>query len=158
MAETSLGHSARCGRVPLSDRDDEPVEVGGNDQSGLAARQREHRAVLIGQHDRARAPSNRGARAGRAIDAIDIRRGSDVAHGADEIGRRRAKRKTIAYAADRQWITAAVKYQRAGATRAANDNTSLEHVEADSTAIGISGSRESRAGYSQSNQRGTNRG
>ena len=46
--------------APLPDRDDEPVEVGGDDQPGLAARQREHRAVLIGQHNRARAPADRG--------------------------------------------------------------------------------------------------
>ncbi len=53
-------------RAPLPQRDYQPVEVGGDDQSGLAARQREHRAVLIGQHDRARAPSDRRARAGSA--------------------------------------------------------------------------------------------
>src|SRR5215831_7427562 len=71
----------------LPQRDCQPVEVGGDDQSGLAARQREHRAVLIGQHDRARAGGpDRGAHAARGIDTINIRRPSDVADGADEIG------------------------------------------------------------------------
>src|SRR5713101_2702757 len=102
-------------RAPLPQRDYQPVEVGGDDQSGLAARQREHRAVLIGQHDRARAGADRGARAGRAIDAINIRRRSDVADGADEIDRRGAKSKAVAHPADRESITPAVKYQRAAA-------------------------------------------
>src|SRR6266849_3312082 len=145
-------------RAPLPQRDYQPVEVGGDDQSGLAARQREHRAVLIGQHDRARAGADRGARAGRAIDAINIRRRSDVADGADEIDRRGAKSKAVAHPADRESITPAVKYQRAAASGAANDKASLEHVEADCAAVGVGGSREPCAGHGQSNQRGTNGG
>src|SRR5215831_5047474 len=98
--------------LPLPDGNDEPVEVGGDDQSGLTARQREHRAVLIGQHDRASARrADRGASAGRGIDAIHISRRSDVADGADEIGRRGAKGKAIAHPADREWKAPAVKYQ-----------------------------------------------
>ena len=69
-------------RAPLPQRDYQPVEVGGDDESGLAARQREYRTVLIGQHDRARADADRGADAGRAIDAINIIRRSDVADSA----------------------------------------------------------------------------
>ena len=34
--------------APLPQRDDQPVEVGGDNQPGLAARQRQHRAVLVG--------------------------------------------------------------------------------------------------------------
>src|SRR3954451_5560587 len=115
----------------LPQRDDQPVEVGGDDQSGLAARQRKHRAVLVGQHDRARAPSNRGARAGRAIDPIEVRWRSDVADSAGEIRRRGAKSKTIAQPADREWKPPAVEYERAAAPRAANHNTGLDHVEPD---------------------------
>jgi hypothetical protein len=37
----------------LPQRDHQPVEVGGDDQSRLAARQPQDRAVLVGQHDRA---------------------------------------------------------------------------------------------------------
>jgi hypothetical protein len=64
----------------LPQRDHQPVEVGGDDQSRLAARQRLHRAVLVGQYNPARAGADRDARAGRAIDAINIGRSSDVAH------------------------------------------------------------------------------
>src|SRR4029077_2089251 len=39
---------ARSGHRPLPQRDDQPVEVGGNNQPDLAARQRQHRAVLVG--------------------------------------------------------------------------------------------------------------
>src|SRR5262249_20778393 len=79
--------ASNAARATLPQRDCQPVEVGGDDQSGLAARQREHRAVLIGQHDRARTGGpDRGAHAARGIDAINIRRPSDVADDADEIG------------------------------------------------------------------------
>jgi hypothetical protein len=34
--------------APLPQRDDQPVEVGGDNQPGLTPRQRQHRAVLVG--------------------------------------------------------------------------------------------------------------
>jgi hypothetical protein len=71
----------------LPQRDHQPVEVGGDDQSRLAARQPQDRAVLVGQHDRAWAGADRDARAGRAIDAINIGRPSDVADRTHKIGR-----------------------------------------------------------------------
>src|SRR5215467_1766845 len=144
--------------APLSYRDQQPVEVGRDDQPRLAARQRQHRAVLVGQHDRARAPSNRDASASRAIDPINVRWRSDIADGADEIRRRGAKGKAIAQSADREWIAPAVEYERAAATRAANHNTGLDHVEPDRAAVRIGGYREPQAGQGQSNQRGTNGG
>lgn len=76
------------------------VEVGRKDQSGLAARQGEHRTVLVGQYDPARARTDRDARAGSAVNAINIGRPSDVADGADKIGRGGAEGKAIAHAAD----------------------------------------------------------
>jgi hypothetical protein len=133
------GASAERARAPLLQRDYQPVEVGGDDESGLAARQREHRTVLIGQHDRAGAGADRGAHAGRAIDATNIRRRSDVANSADEIGRRGAKGKTVAHSADRESIRPAVKYERSAATRAANDKASLDDVEADCAVVGVGG-------------------
>jgi hypothetical protein len=38
----------KSGHRPLPQRDDQPVEVGGNNQPDLAARQRQPRAVLVG--------------------------------------------------------------------------------------------------------------
>src|SRR5262249_3502625 len=105
----------------------------------------------------ARAGAERGARAGRAIDAIDIRRPSDVADGTDEIDRRGAERKTVAHPADREWIAPVLKYQRAAASRAAYDKAGLDHVEADGAAVRV-GSCEPRAGHGQSNQCGSNGG
>ena len=72
--------------APLPQRDHQAVEVGGDDQSGLPARQRQHRAILVGQYDPTRAGADRNARAGRAVDAINIGRPPDVADGADKIG------------------------------------------------------------------------
>jgi hypothetical protein len=40
--------SAQSGHRPLPQRDDQSVEVGGNNQPDLAARQSQHRAVLVG--------------------------------------------------------------------------------------------------------------
>jgi hypothetical protein len=71
----------------LPQRNHQPVEVGGDDQSRLAARQRQHRAVLVGEDDRARSGADRDTPAGSAIDAINIGRPSDVADRADKIGR-----------------------------------------------------------------------
>jgi hypothetical protein len=71
----------------LPQRDHQPVEVGGDDQSHLAARQRQHRAVLVGQYDPARAGTDRNARAGSAVYAIHVERTSDVADLTDKIGR-----------------------------------------------------------------------
>src|SRR5215469_1761317 len=71
----------------LPQRDHQPVEVGGDDQSRLAARYGQHCAVLVGQYDHARARANRDARAGSAIYAINVERRSDVADRADKIGR-----------------------------------------------------------------------
>src|SRR6516162_9671405 len=77
-----VGASAR-----LPQRDHQPVEVGGDDQSRLGARYGQHCAVLVGQYDPARARANRDARAGSAIYAINVERRSDVADRADKIGR-----------------------------------------------------------------------
>jgi hypothetical protein len=87
--------SALCqnGHRPLPQRDDQPVEVGGNNQPDLAARQSQHRAILVGQHDHTSAWAYRGARACRTIDAINVGRPSDVADCANEIGRRGAEGK-----------------------------------------------------------------
>ncbi len=55
-------------------------------QSHLAARQRQHCAVLVDQDDPARARTNRNACAGSAVHAVNVERRSDVADLADKIG------------------------------------------------------------------------
>jgi hypothetical protein len=72
---TSMSALCQNGHRPLPQRDDQPVEVGGD----LAARQSQHRAILVGQHDHTSAWAYRGARACRTIDAINVGRPSDVA-------------------------------------------------------------------------------
>ena len=47
--------------APLPQRDHQSVEVGGDDQSGLTARQLEHCAILVGQQDGAPAADDRSA-------------------------------------------------------------------------------------------------
>src|SRR5215475_14058569 len=82
---SAVRHLIRERKLPQ--RNHEPVEVGGDDQSRLAASKPQDRAVLVGQHDRACAGADRNARAGRAIDPINIGWPSDVADRTDKIGR-----------------------------------------------------------------------
>src|SRR6266487_1707023 len=141
----------------LPQRDHQPVEVGGDDQSHLAARQRQHRAVLVSQYDPARAGADCNARAGSAVYAIHVERTSDVADLTEKIGRRGAEGKSVAHPADRERIAPAVEHQRAAAARAAHDKTGLDNVKADAAAVGVGGN-EPGASYSQSYQCGTNGG
>jgi hypothetical protein len=56
----------------LPNRDHQPVEVSGNDQSDLATRHGKQGAVLVGQQDRAPTGTDRGAGAGCDINTINI--------------------------------------------------------------------------------------
>src|SRR6516165_2137177 len=69
----------------------------------------------------------------------------------------RRQGETIAHPADCERIMPPVKYQRAGAARAANDKAGLDHVESDSAAVGVGGGPEP-ADHDQGNQHGTNDG
>ena len=141
----------------LPQRNHQSVEVGGDDQSGLAARQRQHCAVLVGQYDPARAGADCGARAGSGVYAIHVGRTSDVADRADKIGRRGAEGESLAHPADRERIAPSVEQQRATAAGAAHDKPSLDNIKADAPAVGVCG-LEPGAGDSQSDQCGTNGG
>jgi hypothetical protein len=148
-----------CGarELKLPYRDHQPVEIGGDDQSGLAARQSEYRAVLVGEHDPASAHADRDARTGSAIDAIHVGGPADIGDRTNKVGRRGAEGKSVAHAADRERIASSLEHQRAAAAGAADDKTRLDHVKADAAAVGVA-RRERRAGYSQSNQCGANGG
>src|SRR5262249_58130118 len=101
----------------------------------------------------------RGAGAPRgAADASDWEGCSVLADSPKKLGRRAAKRKAIAPPADRERIAPAVKYQRAAAGGAANDEAGLNNVEPDAAAVGVGAGHEPGAGHGQSNQRGTNSG
>src|SRR5271169_7082459 len=73
----AVGRLRRKRKLPQ--RDHQPVEIGGDDHSDLAARQRQHCAVLVSQYDPAHAWADRNARAGSAVYAIHVGRASDVA-------------------------------------------------------------------------------
>src|SRR5664279_742753 len=122
----------------LPQRKRHAVEVRADDQAGRAAAEREHRAVLVGEHDCLRAAANRRADVTRGIDAGDIRRAADVAHRAVEARLGDAEGEAIAEAADRQRIAPAMERQRAAAARAADDEAGLEDAEADAAAVGKS--------------------
>jgi hypothetical protein len=147
----------RRGERKLPQRDHQPIEVGGDDQSHLAARQRQHCAVLVCQYDPARPRANRNARAGGAVYTINVERRSDIADRAYKIGRRGAESKSIAHSPDRDRISSAVENQRAATARAAHDKTGLDNVKADAAEVGVDG-REPGAGYSQRYQCSTNCG
>ena len=69
-------------RRPLVDRDRESAEVGIGHQPDLPARKLEHRALLIGEHDRAGAAADGKTRARRGIDAFDVGGALDILHAA----------------------------------------------------------------------------
>src|SRR5271169_868024 len=81
----AVGRLRRKRKLPQ--RDHQPVEIGGDDHSDLAARQRQHCAVLVSQYDPAHAWADRNARAGSAVYAIHVGRASDVADLTEKIGR-----------------------------------------------------------------------
>ncbi len=73
----------------------------------LVAGQFQHRALLVAQHDRARAAADRKARAGRAVDAGDVGGTIDVADAAAQHRLRSAEHQAVIEAAGRQRITRA---------------------------------------------------
>src|SRR5690349_5503194 len=69
-------------RELLLQRNREPAQIRIRHQPGLLAGEFEHGALLVGQHDRARAAADGEARARRAIDAGDVGGTVDVADAA----------------------------------------------------------------------------
>src|SRR6185369_122972 len=145
----------RAPRLPHGDH--QPVEIGGDDQPRLATCQCQDRAILVGQHDSARAGANRNACSCSPVNAVHIGWPSDVADCADEIGCGAAKRKAVAYPADGEPIALAMKHQCSAAGGAADDKTGFDDVEPYAAAIGVDAGRAGY-GHGQSNQRGTKRG
>ena len=66
-------------------------------------------AVLVGEHDGADAAPDRKPRAGRGVDADNIRRALDVAHSTAQYRLRSAKQKAVVYAANSKPIAAAAE-------------------------------------------------
>src|SRR5580698_1166094 len=81
-------------------RNHKAVEVSTDDGTDRIADQLQHRASLIGQHDRLRAAADCGADIARGIDAGHIARAVDVAHGAVEARVGGAEGEAVAQAAD----------------------------------------------------------
>ena len=57
----------------------------------MAARQRQHRTVLVSQYDPARARADRDARASSAVNAVNVERRSDIADLTEKVGARGAE-------------------------------------------------------------------
>src|SRR4051794_33087496 len=113
--------------APLPQRDREPAEVEIGHQADLTTGQLQPRALLVGQHDGARAAADRKPRARRAIDAGHIRGTVDVADAAAQHRLRSAEHEAIVQSARGEGIASAVEVQRAAPTRAADDPRSEEH-------------------------------
>src|ERR1035437_3402240 len=76
--ELRVASSSNSSYGELLQRNRQPAQIHIGHQSDLLAGQFQHRALLVGQHDRARAAADRKPRAGRAIDAGDIAGTVDV--------------------------------------------------------------------------------
>ena len=97
----------------LLQRDRQPTQIRIGHQPDLPAGQFQHRALLVGQHDRARAAADRKPRARRAIDAGDIRRPVDVAHPAAQHRLRSAEHEAVVQSAGKQRVDPAAKAEAA---------------------------------------------
>jgi hypothetical protein len=144
---------------PLLHCDRQAVEVGADDRADRVAGERQHRAVPIGEHDCLRAAADGRADIARGIDAGDVPRAVDVAHGAAKARLRRAEGEAIADAADPERVALAVEGERARARRAADHQARLDDAEADAALVGLGGGREGSAGQGQhGDQAGTKGG
>lgn len=109
---------------PQRQRHSAQIEI--DHQSGLIAAHLQDRAFLIGQDDGLRPADDRGARAGGAVDAFDIRGAIDVADRAAQVGLRSAEGEPIREAAYRQRVSAPLEGERAAADRAADHPARLD--------------------------------
>jgi hypothetical protein len=125
------------------------VEIRADDGADRVAGQRQHGAVLVGEHDRLRASPDGGADISGGIDAGHVRRALDIAHGAAEPRLGSAEGETITKAANAQRILAAVEEKRARTGRTTHDKTRLDDAEVDAPAVGIGGGNASGAGQGQ---------
>ena len=130
----------------LLHRDDQAVEIRADDGADRTAGERQHRAVLIGEHDGLRAPPQRRADVSRGIDAGDIPRAADVAHRAAKVRLGSAEGEAVAQPADPERVLSTLEGEGARAGRAADDNARFDDAETDAAAVGIGGGPEEGAG------------
>jgi hypothetical protein len=136
-------------KPPLPQRNCQPAQVDVRHQPHLTAGQFQHRALLVGEHDRAGAAADRKARAGSAVDAGDIRRTVDVADPAAQHRLRPAEHQAVIQSAGGEPVISAVEVQRAASARAADDPSGFVNRERDRAALGVSGGGQRGAGESR---------
>ena len=129
---------------PLLQRNRQPAQIHIRHQPDLPATQFEHRALLVGQHDRARAAADGEAGARGAVDAGDVGRPFDIADPAAQHRLRSAEHEAVVEAAGGQSVTPAAEVQRAAAARAADDPSRLVDRERHGAAVGIRGGWQGR--------------
>jgi hypothetical protein len=132
--------------IHLLHRDDQAIEIRADDGADRTAGQRQHRAVLVGEHNGLRAPAQRRADVSSGIDAGDIPRAADVAHRAAKVRLGSAEGEAVAQPADPERVLSALEGEGAGAGRAADDKARFDDAETDAAAVGIGGGPEEGAG------------
>ncbi|ENN86534.1 hypothetical protein RHSP_08841 [Rhizobium freirei PRF 81] len=144
----------RNGVPSLFHRDAHTADIGVDLQAYLPACEFELGALLIG-HDDDLGPFADSATAARgSVDARHISGTANVANCALEIGLGSAEGEAARNAADRNGIVAAMKGQRALASRATDEEGRLVDGEADRTAIGMRGTGEAYSRGGDDGKRG----
>src|SRR5262249_44026234 len=116
-------------------------------------------ALLVGEHDRARAVAGRGAHAARRIDAGDVAWTADVADSAAEVDDRPTEREAVAQPAERQVIGPPMEIERAAAGGAPDHEAGLDDAQVDEAAVGHRRWRRGKAGdRAQCDERGMKTG
>src|SRR5262245_47921932 len=146
---------SRQSRRALFHRDRESTEIYVRQQPDLPSGQFQHRALLVGQHDRAGAGAYRKPRARSAVDARHIRRPRDVAHGPVQHGLRAAEDKAIVQPTRRQRVSPAAEVEDAAATGTADDPPRLVDRESHGADVSKAGGGQANE-HKKRDQRGTN--
>src|SRR5262249_36220884 len=122
---------------PLPHHDSQPAQIGVSHQPDLPSREFQNSTFLVDEYNAADANAERKTRAGCAVDTATIGRPPQVTNAAPKHGPRPAEQEPVVYPSNRERIEAAVKVERAVASRAADDPAALVDHERNATDIGV---------------------
>src|SRR5262249_641481 len=117
--------------------DSQPAQIGVSHQPDLPARELQNSTFLVDEYNAADANTECKTRAGCGVDTGNIRRPPDVTDAAPQHGPRSAKQDPVVYPSNIDRIEAAMKVERAVASRAADDPAALVNHERNAADIGV---------------------
>src|SRR5262249_46734429 len=121
----------------LPHRDGQAAQIGVGHQPDLPARELQNGSLLVDECNAADANAERKTRAGCAVDTGNIRRPPDVTDPAQQHGPRSAEQEPVVYPSNIELIAAAVKVERAVASRAPDDPAALVDHKCNAADIGV---------------------